>query len=129
MAVVGFGTDIVEIDRIAHVLSRHGDAFAQRILTEDELRIYAQSRRPERFLSKRFASKEAASKALGTGIAQGISFHDFIVQNDSQGKPLLSLCGAAAQRAQSLGVKSIYLSISDERHYAVASVILESSGQ
>ncbi|QMV13292.1 holo-ACP synthase [Vibrio spartinae] len=127
MAIVGFGTDIVEIERIAAAISRNGDAFAQRILSEREFAIYTQSKKPERFLAKRFAVKEAASKALGTGIAQGVSLQDFTVLNDELGKPWLQLSGKAEEFAQSFGVNAIHLSISDERRYAVASVILENN--
>ena len=69
--------------------------------------------------------KEAASKALGTGIACGVSFHDFTVKNDERGKPLLSLSGKANELAQAMGVNHVHLTIADERHYAVATVILE----
>jgi holo-[acyl-carrier protein] synthase len=126
MAIVGLGTDIVEIDRITQVLSRNGDAFAHRILTDAEWEVFTESKRPERFLAKRFAAKEAASKALGTGIARGVTFHDFVVRHDQQGKPHLSLYGVAAELAQTYRVTSIHLSISDEQRYAMASVILES---
>ncbi|MGI3026754.1 holo-ACP synthase, partial [Vibrio cholerae] len=78
-----------------------------------------------RYLAKRFAAKEAASKALGTGIAHGVSFQDFAISNDDNGKPLLSLSGKAAELAQRSQVASVHLTISDERHYAVATVILE----
>jgi holo-[acyl-carrier protein] synthase len=77
-------------------------------------------------LAKRFAAKEAASKALGTGIAHGVSFQDFEISNDENGKPVLTLSGKAQQIAQASSVRSVHLTISDERHYAVATVILES---
>ncbi|SHO57121.1 holo-ACP synthase [Vibrio quintilis] len=127
MAVTGFGTDIVEIDRIKQVVSRAGDSFARRILTDAEMLDYEKSKSPERFLAKRFAAKEAASKALGTGIARGVTFHDFTVSHDDLGKPVLNLSGTAASLAESQQVNSVFLSISDERNYAVASVIFESS--
>ncbi|MDM7485998.1 MAG: holo-ACP synthase, partial [Vibrio metschnikovii] len=79
-----------------------------------------------RFLAKRFAAKEAAAKALGTGIANGVTFHDFQITNDAQGKPHLTLHGRAQQLAEAMQVTSIHLSLSDERHYAVATVIFES---
>lgn len=108
MAVMGFGTDIVEIDRIKQVISRAGDNFARRILTDAEMLDYQQSKCPERFLAKRFAVKEAASKALGTGIAQGVTFHDFSVSHDDLGKPLLNLSGTAASLAESISVNSVF---------------------
>ncbi len=126
MAILGLGTDIAEIERIEQALSRTGESFAQRILCEEEMAKFAQLKQKGRYLAKRFAAKEAASKALGTGIAKGVSFHDFCVSNDEWGKPVLTLSGAAQQIALSIGVNHVHLSISDERHYAVATVILES---
>ncbi|WP_104401368.1 holo-ACP synthase [Vibrio penaeicida] len=125
MPLVGLGTDIAEIDRFEKSLSKLGEAFAKRILTEPELVTFHATKQQSRFLAKRFAAKEAASKALGTGIAKGVTFHDFIVSNDANGKPVLSLHNQALVYATSAGVTHIHLSISDERHYAVATVIFE----
>ncbi|SJZ88122.1 Holo-[acyl-carrier protein] synthase [Vibrio cincinnatiensis] len=126
MAIIGLGTDITEIVRIEKALSRSGDAFAARILTPEELVIFQVLKQKARYLAKRFAAKEAASKALGTGIAHGVSFQDFQINNDVNGKPLLILSGKAAEFATAAQVTSIHLSLSDERHYALATVILES---
>lgn len=126
MAIVGLGTDIAEIERIEKALARSGEAFAARILAASELAQFATLKQQGRFLAKRFAAKEAASKALGTGIAQGVTFHDFVVSNDMSGKPVLELTGKAAELAAQLGISNYHLSISDERHYAVATVVLES---
>ncbi|EGQ7873017.1 holo-ACP synthase [Vibrio parahaemolyticus] len=126
MAILGLGTDIAEIERIEKALGRSGEPFAQRILSEDEMAKFSQLKQQGRYLAKRFAAKEAASKALGTGIAQGVTFHDFTVSNDELGKPVLMLSGVAKKMAQTMGVNHVHLSISDERHYAVATVILES---
>ncbi|MEL7291260.1 MAG: holo-ACP synthase [Pseudomonadota bacterium] len=126
MAIVGLGTDIAEIERVEKALARSGEPFAKRILTETEWSRFSEIKQQGRFLAKRFAAKEAASKALGTGIAAGVTFQDFEVTNDEFGKPLLSLSGQAQYIAQQQQVASIHLSISDERHYAVATVILES---
>ncbi|EIF2256829.1 holo-ACP synthase [Vibrio cholerae] len=123
--IVGLGTDIAEIERVEKALARSGENFARRILTDSELEQFHTSKQQGRFLAKRFAAKEAASKALGTGIAQGVTFQDFTISNNELGKPLLALNGKAAQLATQLGVCSIHLSISDERHYAMATVILE----
>ncbi|MGY2575170.1 holo-ACP synthase [Vibrio sp. C8] len=124
--IVGLGTDIAEIERIEKALNRSGDAFAQRILTENEIEVFTHLKQKGRYLAKRFAAKEAASKALGTGIAHGVSFQDFEISNDENGKPVLTLSGKAQQIAQASSVRSVHLTISDERHYAVATVILES---
>ncbi len=126
MAIVGLGTDIAEIERVETALARSGEPFAKRILTEAEWSRFCEIKQQGRFLAKRFAAKEAASKALGTGIAAGVTFQDFEVTNDEFGKPLLSLSGQAHHIAEQQQVASIHLSISDERHYAVATVILES---
>ncbi|AMF93484.1 holo-ACP synthase [Vibrio fluvialis] len=123
--IVGLGTDIAEIERIEKALARSGRAFAERILTPQELTQFDGLKQQGRYLAKRFAAKEAASKALGTGIAHGVSFQDFAISNDDNGKPLLSLSGKAAELAQRSQVASVHLTISDERHYAVATVILE----
>lgn len=126
MAIVGLGTDIAEIERVEKALSRSGDAFAERILSRPELEQYQALKQKGRFLAKRFAAKEAASKALGTGIAHGVTFHDFTVANDENGKPTLTLSGKALELSQMNRVAHVHLTISDERHYAVATVIFES---
>jgi holo-[acyl-carrier protein] synthase len=125
MSIFGLGTDITEIERFEKSLSRLGEAFAKRILTTIELSQYNSTKQQARFLAKRFAAKEAASKALGTGIAKGVTFHDFVITNDENGKPLLSLHNQALTYANENGVTQVHLSISDERHYAVATVIFE----
>ncbi|NOI81946.1 holo-ACP synthase [Vibrio tubiashii] len=126
MAIVGLGTDIAEIERVEKALGRSGEPFAKRILTQAELEKFSTLKQQGRFLAKRFSAKEAASKALGTGIALGVSFHDFEITNDELGKPVLNLTGKALEIAKQKQVEHIHLSISDERHYAVATVILES---
>ncbi|MEZ8193312.1 holo-ACP synthase [Vibrio cortegadensis] len=126
MAIVGLGTDIAEIERVEKALARSGDAFARRILAESEYQTFQQLKQQGRFLAKRFAAKEAASKALGTGIAHGVTFHDFIISNNEHGKPVLTLQNKALEIAQAQQVTSSHLSISDERHYAVATVVFES---
>jgi len=124
--IVGLGTDIAEIERIEKALNRSGEAFAERILSENELQVFAGLKQQGRYLAKRFAAKEAASKALGTGIANGVSFQDFEFSNDDNGKPVLTLSGKALQIAQASAVQHLHITISDERHYAVATVIFES---
>ncbi|CAH0527144.1 holo-ACP synthase [Vibrio hippocampi] len=125
MAILGLGTDIAEIGRLEKTLSRSGEAFAKRILTETEFAQFQSLKQQARFLAKRFAAKEAASKALGTGIAQGVTFQDFQISNDDLGKPILILNKRAAEIAAERGINAIHLTISDERHYAVATVIFE----
>lgn len=126
MAIVGLGTDIVEITRIESVIERSADSLAKRILTEHEYAQYQQQAKPARFLAKRFAVKEAAAKALGTGIRNGLAFNQFEITNDELGKPLLSLSGEALKLANNLKSTHFHVSITDERHYAAATVIIES---
>lgn len=125
MAIVGLGTDIAEIARVELVLERTGAAFARRVLTLQEQAIFSQHKQAGRYLAKRFAVKEAAAKALGTGIACGVSFQDFTVTNNERGKPELTLSGKAAELAAQMAVRHVHLTIADEKHYAVATVILE----
>lgn len=126
MAIIGIGTDIVEILRIEAVITRSGDRFARRILSADEWVQYQGHAQPGRFLAKRFAVKEASAKALGTGIRHGLAFNQFSVSSDSLGKPLLHFTGEAQSLAARLGVRAAHVTLADERHYACATVILES---
>lgn len=125
MPIVGLGTDVADIERIEKALQRSGVTFAERILTPLELEIFHASKQQGRYLAKRFSAKEAASKALGTGIACGVSFQHFEISNDELGKPILTLYGQALELAQQRQVQHIHLSISDEKRYAMATVILE----
>lgn len=128
--IVGIGTDIIEIERIKTMLDRHGDRLPQRLLTEAEFQRYTEAPQKVSWLAKRFAAKEAAAKALGTGIAEGVSWKHIEVTNDALGAPLLVLHEVALQRAQALGANTFHVSLSDERTFAVAYVILEGrSGQ
>ena len=126
MAILGLGTDIAEIGRIEKALERSGEAFAARILAEPEMAVFSELKQKGRYLAKRFAAKEAASKALGTGIACGVTFHDFVVSNDDNGKPVLLLTNKAREIADTMGICHTHISISDERHYAVVTVVFES---
>ncbi|EOW6715016.1 holo-ACP synthase [Cronobacter sakazakii] len=126
MAILGLGTDIVEIDRIEAVISRSGDRLAKRVLSANEWAQYQAHQQPVRFLAKRFAVKEAAAKAFGTGIRNGLAFNQFEVFNDELGKPKLRLWDEAERLAARMGVKSVHVTLADERHYACATVIIES---
>lgn len=124
MAIVGLGTDIVEIARIEQSLTR-SPRLVQRVLTESEQQILAAHGQPARYFAKRFAAKEAAAKALGTGIGRGISFQHFAISNDEFGRPVLTLTDAAQVMAAQLGISRTWLSISDEQAFACATVIFE----
>lgn len=126
MAILGLGTDIVEIARIEAVISRSGDRLAKRVLSANEWAQYQAHQQPVRFLAKRYAVKEAAAKAFGTGIRNGLAFNQFEVFNDKLGKPGLRLWDEALLLSQRMGVASVHVTLSDERHYACATVIIES---
>jgi holo-[acyl-carrier protein] synthase len=121
--IKGVGTDIVEIARIEVLWQKQGARFAQRLLSESEQLVLKNHRQPARFLAKRWAAKEAVSKALGTGIAQGVGFADITISHTELGQPKIELSGGALNRAIELGITQWQLSISDEKHYAVAFVV------
>ena len=124
--IFGLGTDIAEIVRVAEVYESTGDGFVDRILTEEEKqKIPKNPALIPAYLAKRFAVKEAAAKALGTGINKGVSFLDFTTTHNELGAPSLLVTGKAAEIAASEGIHTWHVSISDEKHYAVATVITE----
>lgn len=116
----GIGTDMVLVSRIEAVLGRQGDRFARRILTDAEWQRYIAHGQPARFLAKRFAAKEAILKALGTGLAQGMSWHCIQIDRDPLGAPKVVLSGAALSRMEAGGGGVMLLSLSDEREQALA---------
>lgn len=124
--IYGIGTDIVRIQRLDDNLARFGDRFASRILTESELEGFHASGSKAHFLAKRFAAKEAAAKALGTGFRDGLSLRDISVSNDELGKPVLKFSPRAQQELESRDIAHCHVSISDELEYAVAFVTFES---
>lgn len=122
--MLGIGTDILRCQRIAEVIARQGDRFAERILTDNEFKAYQLHSMQERFLAKRFAAKEAVGKALGTGIGQGVSWRDIEITSNQIGAPEVILSGQALRRAQSVGGARVMISISDEKEYVVAFAVL-----
>ena len=121
--ILGIGTDLISVERIAAALGRHGTRLAQRLLAEGELSHFRGLRQPAPFLAKRFAVKEAAAKALRSGIGGGLRWCEFELLHDDRGAPLLRLHGMAAERARALGVRSCHVSLADERGRALAFVI------
>jgi holo-[acyl-carrier protein] synthase len=121
---IGIGTDLLDQRRIARLLEKPNERFSQRILTADELILWVQKSHCVNFLAKRFAAKEAISKALGTGIAQGISFQHMNIYSDALGKPVVELSGAALERAKILGGEQVLLSLSDEGEMVLAFAVL-----
>lgn len=121
--IIGVGVDIAELERIARSYSRFGDTFSSRILTPAEMALVPANAIP--FLASRFAAKEAAVKALGTGFSGGITFQDIEVRSDALGKPLLFFHNQAELRCRALGVRTAHITLSHSRENAVAMVILE----
>jgi holo-[acyl-carrier protein] synthase len=124
--IVGTGIDIIEVPRIARSIERFGERFLDRIFTPDEIR-YCNSKhnRVERFAA-RFAAKEAAMKAIGTGLRRGVTWQDVQVGREPGGRPTILLTGEAAKFAAALGTKRAALSLSHTAEHAIAQVILES---
>ena len=124
--IAGIGVDIVAVARIARILEQHGEHFARRLLAPVEFDDYRATPAPAAFLAKRFAAKEAFGKALGTGIAQGVTLPQIAVAHDAAGRPRLELAGAAAEHCARRGIEVWHLSLADEQDHAVAMVVLES---
>lgn len=124
MPVVGIGNDIVQIDRITNMDEQAQLRLAKRVLTARELEHYLHIKHNDRFLAKRWAGKEAAAKALGRGIADGVSFQHFDIVSLNTGQPELKLCGRALEIANKMQATHWHISLSDEKEYAVAFVVL-----
>ena len=122
--IFGIGTDIVHVERMRRNLDKHGDDFAQRILTKAEFVEFENKKDKAAFIAKRFAAKEAAVKAMGTGFSQGLSLHHIGVTHDEAGKPILEFLEAAEIFLEKNKIKQSHLSLADERDYAVAFVTL-----
>lgn len=119
------GTDLVAVARMAVLHERYGERLARRLLAPAERQAYRASPAPAALLARRFAAKEAAAKALGTGIGAHAAFTDIELVHDPAGAPQLRLHGAAARHAETLGVRHTHVSLSDEHDYALAFVVLE----
>lgn len=123
MRIVGHGIDIIEVERIAELVERHPERFIKRVFTDAEA-AHSQGRRSRaQHLAARFAAKEAALKALGTGWADGVEWTDIEVVSEASGKPTLRLHGLALERAATIGATGFVISLSHTRIHAVASVI------
>lgn len=124
--IVGTGIDIAEVPRIAASIARYGDRFLRRIFTESEIRYCdSKANRSERYAA-RFAAKEAAMKALGTGWSRGVRWRDIEVRRQPGGRPTLAFYGKAAEFAAKLNTANVALSLTHTAGQAMAQVILES---
>ena len=123
--IYGVGTDIVEVARIEKALERFGEKFAKRILCDPELKRFQNHRQKANYLAKRFAAKEAFTKALGTGIHAPANWHGVWVKNLPSGKPVLEFSEQLKVLLEKKQISTSHLSLADERGMAVATVILE----
>jgi holo-[acyl-carrier protein] synthase len=123
--IYGVGTDVVEIARIEQALARFGERFARKILCPSELERFHGHRLPANYLAKRFAAKEAFTKALGTGIHAPANWQGVWVRNLPSGKPVLEFSENLAKFLKQRKILHSHLSLTDERGVAMATVILE----
>jgi holo-[acyl-carrier protein] synthase len=126
--IIGIGTDLVEIARVASALDRFGERFARKVLVPREYERFAAHRKPAAYLAKRFAAKEALSKALGTGIRHPVNWQNIGVVNRASGQPYFELSEALADFVSSRGISAVHVSLTDERGMAAAFVVLEGNG-
>jgi len=124
--IIGMGVDIAEVNRIQVAIERHGEPFLRRIYTTKEREYCEGFRNKYERYAGRFAAKEAAMKALGTGWRRGVRWVDIEVAREMSGRPTIALAGEARKIADELGVKRIALSITHTAEQALAQVIFES---
>ena len=123
--VLGLGTDLIEIARIQQSLDRFGERFLQRIFTAGEIAYCRRKKHAAESLAARFAAKEAAAKALGTGISRGIGWQEIEVRRKPGERPTLHLSGRAQERAAAMGIRNLHLSLTHSRDVAMAVVVAE----
>jgi holo-[acyl-carrier protein] synthase len=124
--IVGTGIDITEVKRIAAAIERYGERFLNRVYTPREIAYCRPKRNANERFAARFAAKEAAMKAIGTGLRQGVTWHDVEVGREPGGRPTILFTGKAADFATKLGMKHVALSLTHTAETAMAQVILES---
>ena len=123
--IFGIGTDIVEYARIEKMFARYGQRLAEKLLSENELAEFKAHANQARFLAKRFAAKEAFAKAVGSGLREPVSLRRIGVTHDGLGKPVLQFDETLRKYLAQLGINGHHVSISDERDFIVAFVVLE----
>ena len=123
--IYGIGHDIVENERIKRLLMLYGERFITKILTTQEISIYNHKTASISYLAKRFAAKEAFAKACGTGLRYPVTLSNISILNDTQGKPIITFAPELADWLKQKNIHTAHLSISDEKHYSSAFVVLE----
>jgi len=122
-SIIGLGTDIVEISRIASMIERHGDSFLSRTYSPAEIDYCACKKNAAQHFAGRWAAKEAVMKSFGTGFIKGIHWTEIEVVSQPSGRPIIHLSAETAQFARDLGVATIHLSLSHGKEYATATAI------
>ncbi|MBC6441800.1 MAG: holo-ACP synthase [Rhodobacteraceae bacterium] len=129
--IIGVGTDLANIDRIAGTLERFGDRFRNRVFSDIEQIRAARCRNTVETYAKRWAAKEACSKALGTGLRMGLAWKDMSVRNLRTGQPVMELTGRAAERLKKLTppghIATVHVSLTDDRPWAQAFVVIDAT--
>jgi holo-[acyl-carrier protein] synthase len=123
--ILGIGVDVVKVERIAESLARFGERMERRLFTEGELAYCRSFRDPLPHLAARFAAKEAASKALGTGLSQGVGWKDFEVIQPGGRQPRLALQGRGRELFEALGCTTAHVSLTHDGGLAIATVVFE----
>lgn len=122
--IYGIGTDIVRVSRMQANLGKHAERFVERILSINELKDFDKAAKKAHFLAKRFAAKEAISKAMGFGFSNGLSLTKIEIMHDKNGKPMMGYLDSALKLKEELGIGDAHISLSDEDEYAIAFVTL-----
>ena len=121
---IGFGLDLIELERFRAAWHRHGDRFLERVFTDHERQVCLRRRDPVPELAARFAAKEATFKAIGTGLREGVRWRDVEVHNAPSGRPYLRVSGRVAEIARSLGGRRLVVSLTHSADTAAAQVML-----
>ena len=122
--IFGIGTDVLQLSRVERLWERYGDHFAERVLLDEELELFARSKNKTRFLAMRFAAKEAVVKAMGTGFANGMWVRDVGTVPNALGQPQVVYSARGSQMCERLGIGSGFLSLTDEAGLVVAVAVL-----
>ena len=124
--IYGIGTDIIDINRIKSVLNKYGDKFKYKCFHQNEISLSNSKLKSAQSFAKRYAAKEACAKALGTGLAKGVFWKDIEIKNNVSGKPFILLHNKAYLRGMNISNKNLQIdvSLSDERNYAIANVVI-----
>lgn len=128
MSVIALGLDLVEVERVRDLLQRHGERFKERTFTEGERAYCDGNADPAMHYAARFAAKEAVSKALGTGFADGVGWADIEVVRAENGQPTIALHRGAETRAEALGIERVLVTLTHTKDTAAASVVAVGKG-